>query len=105
MGLSFIASGKKKAPGKKPYEMQSEKERERNRVVIRRIAFADVAEQVLVHKIEPEEPASLTRVRHANHQASGIAESRRNMPRRGNSQKQQRAGEQLEPEQACEGLR
>jgi hypothetical protein len=63
--------------------MQDDEERERHRVVIRRVTFAYVTQEVFIHEVEPEESFFLARVRRAFHQTAGIAQAVCHVPRGG----------------------
>src|SRR2546425_9464445 len=92
----FESQRQEEAPRKQPDDMQRQKQGQWNCIVIRRIALADVTQQVLVHEVEPEEPAPLTGTRRAAHQASRISQTSRYVPGNSNRQKQQRAAEEFE---------
>src|ERR1700719_3676876 len=79
--------GKGRAPGQKPEENQAVEKKEGDGVVVDGIAFAEIAEELFVDEIKPEEALGLA--------SGGIAEGGENMPGSRDEKKDEGAGKEM----------
>jgi hypothetical protein len=89
--------GREKAPGKEPDQVQRPVKCRGELVVVAGDAFAEEAEDVLVDEVEPEETVAV--------RCAGVAQPGEDMPRSGDRQEEQRAGDGREtpPLRECSG--
>jgi hypothetical protein len=70
----------------------------RHRVVVARVAQIQEAQQVLIDEVEPEKPVVLARsAAHGENEIGRITKSGQHVPRSGNEQNDQHAGERPQP--------
>src|SRR5258708_8237159 len=81
-------------PRQEPEQHQSPEKPQRDCVIVSREALVEIPQEMFVDKVEPEKSFGLP--------LRGVAETREQMPRRGNRQKNQKARKQMQLEQTAQ---